>query len=297
MMVKSELKGVLTVYNKKGSGGFTDDDQRLLAIIAAQSAQVVENARLNERERQLFKMQEEVSLASKIQADLLPKQSPNIPGYEIAGRSIPAQVVGGDYFDFIPINDHRLAVCIGDVSGKGLPASLLMANAQATLRGQTLINPSARECIERANRLLYESTSAEKFVTVFYGILDVSMHQLSYSNAGHDNPYLLSTADEPNRLKAGGIPLGICEEFPFGEETITMQPDDMLVMCSDGIAEAMDPHQVQFGEDKILSLLRAIRTLPAAEVIGRIIDAVRAHAGTAPQADDMTIVVVKRKAM
>jgi sigma-B regulation protein RsbU (phosphoserine phosphatase) len=295
MMIKSALKGVITVYNKKGADGFTEDEQRLLSIIAAQSAQVVENARLNERERQLLKMQEEVRLASKIQTDLLPKAAPQIEGYEIAGKSIPAQVVGGDYFDFIPINEHRLAVCIGDVSGKGLPASLLMANTQATLRGQTLINPSPRECMERSNKLLHESTSPEKFVTVFYGILDTSTHQLSYSNAGHDVPYLLSGVAETSRLKVGGIPLSMLEHFPFEEETVAMNPGNVLVMCSDGVAEAMDTHQNQFGEEKLSSLLRSINGLSAEEVIDHIVAAVRAHAGAAPQADDITIVVVKRK--
>ena len=296
LIIKSELKGVLTVYNKKNGSGFTEDDQRLLAIIAAQSGQVVENARLNERERQLLKMQEEIRLASKIQTDLLPKAPPELPGYEIAGKSIPAQVVGGDYFDFISINDQRLAVCLGDVSGKGLPASLLMANTQATLRGQTLIDPSARQCIERSNKLLYESTSAEKFVTVFYGILDISTHHISYSNAGQDNPYLFSGSGEPKRLKVGGIPLSMLESCPYQEETVPLHPGDLLVICSDGIAEAMDSNQVQFSEEKLTGLLQELRSASPAEVIEQIISAVRAHAGRAPQADDMTIVAVKRKA-
>ena len=294
MMIKSELKGVITAYNKKWAEGFTEDEQRLLSIIAAQSAQVVENARLNERERQLLKMQEEVRLASKIQTELLPKSAPQIHGYEIAGKSIPAQVVGGDYFDFIPINEHRLAICLGDVSGKGLPASLLMANTQATLRGQTLINPSAHECIERSNKLLFQSTSPEKFVTLFYALLDTSEHTLCYSNAGHDNPYLLSHKGEPRRLKVGGIPLSMIESFPYSEETISIEPGDLLVICSDGIAEAMDINQVQFGEEKLGGILHELRTASPATVIEQIIGAVRAHAGTAPQADDITIVAVKR---
>jgi serine phosphatase RsbU (regulator of sigma subunit) len=295
MMIKSELKGVITAYNKKGGAGFTEDEQRLLSIIAAQSAQVVENARLNERERQLLKMQEEIRLASKIQNDLLPKAAPDIPGYEIAGRSIPAQVVGGDYFDFIPVNDHRLAICVGDVSGKGLPASLLMANTQATLRGQTFINPSARECMERSNKLLFDSTSPDKFVTMFYSVLDVSSHQLSYSNAGHDIPYLLSPAGPLKRLNVGGVPLSMLEQFPFQEETIAMQPGDLLVICSDGIPEAMDVNQVQFTDERLSLLLDKLRTASAVDVIDGIVAAVRKHAGTAPQADDMTVVVVKRK--
>ena len=295
MMIKSELKGVITAYNKKGGAGFTEDEQRLLSIIAAQSAQVVENARLNERERQLLKMQEEIRLASKIQNDLLPKAAPDIPGYEIAGRSIPAQVVGGDYFDFIPVNDHRLAICVGDVSGKGLPASLLMANTQATLRGQTFINPSAHECMERSNKLLFDSTSPDKFVTMFYSVLDVSSHQLSYSNAGHDIPYLLSPAGPLKRLNVGGVPLSMLEQFPFQEETIAMQPGDLLVICSDGIPEAMDVNQVQFTDEKLSLLLDTLRAASAVDVIDGIVAAVRKHAGKAPQADDMTVVVVKRK--
>ncbi len=295
MMIKSELKGVITVYNKKGGEGFTQDEQRLLSIIAAQSAQVVENARLNERERQLLKMQEEVRLASKIQSELLPKAAPVIPGYEIAGKSIPAQVVGGDYFDFIPINELRLAICLGDVSGKGLPASLLMANTQATLRGQTLINPTARECMERSNKLLYDSTSPEKFVTMFFSILDVSSHQLTYCNAGHDIPYLLSSTSALQRLNVGGIPLSMMDQFPYEEETIAMQPGDLLVICSDGIAEAMNVNQEQFGEERLSILLDKLRLASAVEVIDGIVSAVRAHAGAAPQADDMTVVVVRRQ--
>ncbi|MBM4162681.1 MAG: GAF domain-containing protein, partial [Ignavibacteria bacterium] len=131
MMVKSELRGVLTVYNKKEGSGFSADDERLLAIIAAQSAQVVENARLYEEEKQLIKMREELRLASRIQTDLLPKTCPQIPGYDIAAGTIPADQVGGDYFDFINLEQNLIGLCVGDVSGKGLPASLLMANLQA----------------------------------------------------------------------------------------------------------------------------------------------------------------------
>jgi serine phosphatase RsbU (regulator of sigma subunit) len=294
MMVKSELKGVITVYNKKGGGGFTEDELRLLSIIAAQSAQVVENARLNERERQLLKMQEEVRLASKIQSDLLPQSAPKVSGYEIAGRSIPAQVVGGDYFDFIPINEHRLAICLGDVSGKGLPASLLMANTQATLRGQTLMNPKPCECMERSNKLLYQSTSPEKFVTMFYGILDTSVNTLAYSNAGHDQPYLLSREGSISRLTTGGVPLSMFEDFSYNEDSVPLDPGDILVVCSDGICEAMNIHMDQFTDERLSELLLTLRAKSAEEIIDTIVTEVRAHAGNAPQADDMTIVVVRR---
>ena len=294
LMIKSELKGVLTIYNKKGGNAFTDGDQRLLAIIAGQSAQIVENARLNEREKQLLKMQEEVRLAAKIQGDLLPKSAPTIAGYDIAGKSTPAQLIGGDYFDFIPIDEHRLGICLGDVSGKGLPASLLMANTQATLRGQTMLTSSAKECIARSNKLLFQSTSSEKFVTLFYGIVDTSQHQLCFTNAGHDNPYVFSGNGEARRLQTGGVALSILEEFPFEDETVTLQQGDLLVICSDGITEAMNPSQEQFGDARLEEVIRQHRSSKAVDLIDRIIDAVKSHAGKAPQMDDMTLVVVRR---
>jgi sigma-B regulation protein RsbU (phosphoserine phosphatase) len=294
MMAKSALIGVLTVYNKKEGTPFTDEDQRLLAIIAGQSAQVVENARLYEEEQALHRMKEEVRLAATIQMDLLPKTAPVVSGYDIAGRSIPAQLVGGDYFDFIPIDAARLAICLADVSGKGLPASLLMANVQATLRGQTLSNTSVSSCIARSNRLLHQSTSPEKFVTVFYGRLDIQAHTLTYCNAGQDNPLLFSAEGEPRRLGTGGIVLSIMEEFPYQEETVPLAPGDCLIMFSDGITEAVDQQAEQFGEARIASIVRAHRLQTAEAIIDAVVEAVRVHAADAPQSDDMTIVVVRR---
>ncbi len=294
LLVKNRLVGILAVFNKKDNKEFTEDDKRLLSIIAAQSGQILENARLYEQEKSMFEMQEQVRLASKIQLDLLPKKFPEIPGYEIAGKSIPAQLVGGDYFDFIPMENDQIAVCLGDVSGKGLPASLLMANLQATLRGQTLVNTSAKDCIIRSNKLLFESTSDEKFATLFYGILDTKQHQLRFCNAGHDNPYLFSDGTEPRRLKTGGIVLSIMEQFPFQEETIPFAPGDILVIYSDGITEAMNAHQEQFGDENLGKLLAESRNLSAPELIDAIIAAAKKHAGSWPQSDDMTLVVVKR---
>ena len=294
MMIKSELKGVLTVYNKKDGKQFTDEDQRLLAIIAAQSAQVVENARLYESEQALLRMKEEVRLAARIQTDLLPSSAPVVEGYDIAGKSVPAQVVGGDYFDFIPTNDHRIAICLGDVSGKGLPASLLMANLQATLRGQTLLTLSPKVCVERANKLLYLSTSPEKFVTLFYAILDPKLHQLAFSNAGHDNPFLLGADGGTQRLWTGGVVLSILEDFSYDEETVSMGPGDILVIYSDGITEAVNPAEEQFGDERLAVVIRDHRQENAAGLMESIIKEVTAFAGGRAQADDMTLVVVKR---
>jgi sigma-B regulation protein RsbU (phosphoserine phosphatase) len=293
MIVKSALRGALTIYNKKEGGKFSEEDQRLLAIIAAQSAQVIETARLYELEQSLIRMKEEVRLAATIQTDLLPKESPRVAGYEIAGKSVPAQVVGGDYFDFIPIDGKRVAVTLGDVSGKGLPAALLMANLQATLRSVSLMESSPRVCIERANRLLYQSTSSEKFVTLFYGVLDPDARTLSYSNAGHDNPFLFHQDEEPARLGVGGVVLSIMETFPYSEQTIPIGEGDLLVIYSDGIVEAINPDQEQFGQDRLAEVIRQHRDGSPGDLIDSIINAVKVHAGTAAQMDDMTLVVVR----
>jgi sigma-B regulation protein RsbU (phosphoserine phosphatase) len=297
LIVKSELKGVLTVYNKKDGAGFTDDDQRLLAIIAAQSAQVIENARLSEEEQTLLRMQEQVRLASKIQFDLLPKTAPQIAGYDIAGKTVSAHSVGGDYFDFITVDDNRLALCLGDVSGKGLPASLLMANLQATIRGQTLSNFSAGECMKRSNTLLLRSTDDEKFATLFYALLDAAQHRLQYSNAGHNDPFVFSASDAAalQRLKTGGIMLGMFPDVPFQDDVISLQENDLLLIYSDGVTEAADKNGEDFGEQKLLELARENLHLAAGELVNKIIQVVKTHAGKSPpREDDITVMVVKR---
>ncbi len=296
LIAKSALIGVLTAYNKKDEHEFTEEDQRLLTIIAMQSAQVIENARLYEEEQKLLRMQEEVRLAAVIQIELLPREAPSIPSYDIAGTSIPAQQVGGDYFDFIPVEDNTLAICLGDVSGKGLGASLLMANLQATLRSQTLINNAPSESIHRSNQLLYRSTDPEKFATLFYGILDFTNHSLTYSNAGHENPFLLRLDDSSDRLETGGTVLGVVEDFSYDQETVKLNPGDVLVVFSDGITEAFDTNDNQFGEKQLAEVIVAHRQEPAESITNHIVDAVRRHAGAAPQADDLTLVVIKRDA-
>ena len=166
LRLKGRTIGVLSVFNKKGSG-FTESDQRLLTIIAAQSAQVIEHARLVEEEKALQVMQQELEMAHGIQRNLLPKSTPELLGYDLAAKTLPARNVGGDYYGFLSSGDDRLALCLGDVCGKSMPAALLMANVQATIRGQTLLKPAAGDCMTRANRLLYDSTDSDKFVTFF----------------------------------------------------------------------------------------------------------------------------------
>ena len=292
LRLKARMIGVLTVFNKQSGEAFTESNQRLLTIIAAQSAQVIENARLYEEEKALQLMQQEMEMARSIQANLLPKAQPSIPGYDIAGMSVSAANVGGDYYDFLPSED-RLVICLGDVSGKGMPASLLMANMQATIRGQNLVSSSASECMSRSNRLMFQSTDSAKFVTFFYGILDIAGRTLEYCNAGHNPPFLLSDGQEPRRLETGGPVLGVLPDFPYEQATVELNPGDLLLIFSDGFSEAMNLRLEEFGEDQLVSLATANHSDSAAELIERISRAVVAHTGKAPQTDDMTIIAVR----
>ena len=157
-----------------------------------------------------------------------------------------------------------------------------------------MTNVTAKECVTRSNKLLYHSTSSEKFVTLFYGILDTERHQLSFSNAGHDHPIVYSSDKKIHRLKTGGIVLGIMENYPFEQESIALQHGDILVVYSDGVAEAMNAEQEQFGEERLIGVIKKNRRRNAQEIIEHILSAVKLHTGDYPQYDDMTLLVVQR---
>jgi phosphoserine phosphatase RsbU/P len=296
LLVQSRLTGVLIAFNKRGDGHFDAADQRVLAIMGAQSGQVLETARLLEREKDAIRLQEELRLAGRIQEGLLPQVPPELDGYDLAAASWPAEVVGGDYFDFVPLAERRLAICVGDVSGKGLPASLLMANLQATLRAQALRDGSCRECASWCNRLLFNATTPEKFVTLFYAVIDANTHRLAYCNAGHERPIILGRDGESRRLKTGGLVVGLIDEVQYADDSCALAPDDVLLIFSDGATDMEDAEGRPVGEDRLFELLREFRDLSAAQIVEQIAAAVRAHAGSTPALDDLTLLVAKRLA-
>ena len=202
------MQGILTVFNKRSDEKFSSNDQKLLSIIASQSSQIIENARLLEEERNLQVMQEEMRVAKQTQINLLPKEFPDISGYQIAARTIPAKEVGGDSYDLIQIDDKHFAFCLGDVSGKGMPAAMLMSNLQATLRSFTITGNLCKDIIANSNDLLYNSTEPSKFVTLFYGILNPESNEIVFCNAGHNNPFLFSVDGNVKELITGGLILG-----------------------------------------------------------------------------------------
>ncbi len=293
LILRQKLLGMICLFNKKDAAGFTDADQRLLSILATQSAQVIENHRLYEEEQELARLQEELRTAARIQENLLPKTLPKIPGYDLAAFNLPARSVSGDYYDFIPLPNSRLAFCLGDVSGKGMPAALLMANLQATLRGQVLLDLMPEKCLSNTNFLLYKSTTPEKFATLFLGLLNFETNRLTYCNAGHDAPFLVSRT-AVNRLTTGGTVLGFMEAFPFEQTTLDFNSGNVLVLYSDGITETMNDRGEEFGETRLQECICKVKDQPAATILKHILSNVNQFKNQEEQIDDMTLVVVKR---
>jgi sigma-B regulation protein RsbU (phosphoserine phosphatase) len=294
LITKGELIGLIAVFNKKGESLFTKDDEKLLSIIASQSAAVIENARLLEEEKLLFGLQEEMKLARNIQLNLLPSRMPDIDGYEISAVSIPAKDVGGDYYDFMELSETKIALCLGDITGKGLPAAMLMSNLQATLRGQAKNCDTPAKCITRSNELLYHSTESDRFATLFYGILDIEKGFITFCNAGHDTPVLIKNSGEVIEIKGSGLMLGAFPEYLYKQDEIQMNKGDTVILYSDGVTEAMNAQEEEFSLDNLIPLLVENRDKSAEYIQTKIVETVKAHSGSTPQSDDITLMIIKR---
>jgi len=294
LLVKSNLTGLVTIYNKKVGTGFTEEDERLLNIIAAQSGTLIENARLFQESLKLAQVRQQQEAAWEIQRNLPPQSNPVVEGYDIAGASRPAQTVGGDYYDFIKMPGDRLGVFLGDVSGKGIPAALLMANLEATLRGQMFSELAVDELVRRTNKMMCESMDDERFVTLFCSFVDPNSQELSYCSAGHDPPILLSTTGDLTRLETTGIAVGVMEDMPYTAKSFTMNSGDLLVIFSDGVPDATNEANEAYGMERLESLVREHKDEPSAELIETIFKSVADHVGDAPQFDDLTLAIVRR---
>ncbi len=291
---EGRIVGVLQLLNKE-EGRFTIEDEEVINALSVHSALALENARLYTLEKQSIALEKELNAAQNVQMSLLPQTHPSIPGYEIYGTSTAATWVGGDYYDYISIDDGRLAICCGDVTGKGLPAALLMANLQAILRSQRMVGPTPRRIMSRVNKLLRQSISEGKFVTLFYGILDAEKHWLVFTNAGHENPYLLRNDGSIQLLQSGGTVLGILDDLFFEEGAVQIEAGETVVMYSDGVTEAANSANELFGLDRLTDVVRRNQGTTAQGMASSIIDAVKDFAGPVPMRDDLTIVVIHRK--
>jgi sigma-B regulation protein RsbU (phosphoserine phosphatase) len=295
LVLKGTMIGLACLFNKKDDQAFNESDIRLLTIISSGSAQIIENARLHQKEHELKRVQEELKVAAKIQRELLPEQLPQIEGYDLAAINLSAREVGGDYYDVKQLSPFHYMFCLGDVSGKGMPAALLMANLQATLRSQADISKRAFEVVQIVNNAIYENTSSDRFITLFYGVLNTSTHTLTICNAGHEPAFFEGPESGFAALHTGGTVLGFKADFPFDEELLQMQIEDCLLIYSDGITEAMDAEHNDYTEQRLKAIFQENSGKSANQILNAIIHDVKAHTAGHLQSDDMTLFILKRK--
>lgn len=301
--VKNELSGMISLSPKRSEEPYTASDLRLLRSVATQTAFALENSRLTEavaREAaQKERLNAELDIAREVQERLFPQELPRVSGLDYFGSCRPALGVGGDYYDFLELPDGKFGIAIGDVSGKGIGASLMMASLQASLRGQALhAGDDIAGLMGHVNTLVYEASTTNRYATFFYAQYDPKTRKLSYVNAGHNPPFLLRPSAgglEVIKLETGGPVVGMLPSMlaRYEQGEIQLGTGDVLVGFTDGISESMNPAEEEWGEDAMLEELKEMLNVPADEVSRRIVAAADNFASGAKQHDDMTMIVVR----
>jgi sigma-B regulation protein RsbU (phosphoserine phosphatase) len=306
LRVEDRITGMLAVTNRTPGRLWTPGEVQLLSIVAAYSGGAIDQARLREAriqniryeeeqkrmEEEQKRMEEELRRARRIQMGLVPSGPLTQGPWEVHGRVVPARQVGGDYFDYFPLGGERFGATIADVSGKGLPAAIMMSSVQASLRAFCdggLLIPDA---ISRVNRNLTRSANPGTFITLFYAEVDWKNQVLRYTNAGHNYPLLRRASGVIEELVAGGFVLGVFEDARYELGETRFAPGDSLLLYSDGISEAMDGHDRDYGEDRLRAVWQRCATGPVADVLPTLFNDVESFRGSAGQSDDMTAVVI-----
>lgn len=283
---------------RRGVGDFVLkpwENSHMLAVIRCQIAQG-QSRRLSRRllPESDDLLRNEVSEACEVQQCLMPKEFPGLDGYEFSAASRPARILGGDYYDVFYRGGNLIGLCVADVSGKGIPAALLMANLQATVQSAAVEQPQPRRFIARVNSAVHRNVSLGRFVTLFYCLLDISSCRLSYVNAGHNAPILLRESGQIVRLESGGPVLGVFDNTEYAEGAISFNSGDRLALYTDGISEATNDRYEEFGEDRIIAKLNEMRALNAEKIRDGIFSAVEEFS-RGPLQDDGTIMIVAAK--
>ncbi len=285
--------GALQVLNKPG--GFCPEDVDLLGLCSAYSASALETQRLRKEAEVAQLLLHELEIARGVQQQLLPRAQLPIPGLEYAGYCRSADFVGGDYYDFLPMPDGGLFFTLGDVSGKGIAAAVLMASIQASLRSQVVRAPvSMATLIGDFNKAVYSFSTEDKYSTLFCGLLDVRSRKLTYVNAGQVRPMLLRLGDgRVERLDIGGVPLGMLDAAEYDQGEVRLQPGDAVLCISDGISEATNAKGEMWGESEVVKIVRTCRGLSAQQIIDLLVQATNRFIGEEKQGDDMTVVAIR----
>jgi phosphoserine phosphatase RsbU/P len=297
MFLQDRLIGFINVGQKMSGKVYSQEDVNLLATVAGQAAIAIENSRLHKSEIDQQRVKEELDLARKIQQGLFPKSNPEIPGLDIAGVSMPALSVGGDYYDFIPLGPQKFLAVVADVSGKGMSAALYMSKVQGMVQLAAHIYSTPKEMLTNINRRIFDGMDRKSFITMILALFDLKKKEVRICRAGH-NKALLSTNGKIKFLEGGGIGLGL-ERGPVFEDAIEevripLKPDSLFLFYTDGITEAMNEKKEQFGEQAMVHVLMSKRNLSAKKIQHAVLAKVDQFRGTAEQHDDVTMVIVKR---
>ena len=301
LALKDRLLGIISLSGKRSEEPYSRADLQMLGAVASQTGMALENAELTESVRrqiaQRERLDQELEIARDVQQRLFPQRLPIVSGLDFAGYCRPAEGVGGDYYDFIHLPDTSLGIAVGDVSGKGIAAALMMASLQASLRGQT-IKPceTLSEMIGHINGLMYEASAENRYATFFYAQYHPETRALRYVNAGHNAPMVWRQVDGKHeflRLEDGGTVVGLFPESPFCEGLMQLEKGDVVIAFTDGISEAMNGADEEFEEERLMAALCKLRAVTAAEMISQILGEVDGFTAGARQNDDMTLVVVR----
>src|SRR5579872_6821160 len=303
LSTRDKLLGFISLGPKRSDEPYSGTDVRLLKSVAAQTGLALENARLMtaiaDEVAQRERLNREVEIAREVQERLFPQTLPPIEGVEYAGACRPALGVGGDYYDFLALPGGQLGIAIGDVSGKGIAAALMMASLQASLRGEAARAPeNLAALISNVNRLVYEASSSNRYATFFYAQYNPKSRQLTYVNAGHNPPMLFHCSNGEwriSRLEAGGTVVGLLASFPYEQANLKIEPGDVFIAFTDGISEAMNNADEEWGEEKLIEAVKSCTNLTPSEMISRIMQTADHFVAGAKQHDDMTLVALRSK--
>ena len=299
---KDKLLGLLSLGPKRSEEPYSPSDIQLLRSVAAQTGLALENSRLTktiaEEAAHRERLNREIEIAREVQQRLFPQRLPVIAGVDYSGACRPALGVAGDYYDFLALPNGNLGIAIGDVSGKGIAAALLMASLQASLRGQVLAgHTDLAQLITNVNQLIYETTTPERYVTFFYGQYHRESRTFQYVNAGHNPPLVLRQSQDGKihviRLETGGPVIGAFRDVPYQQGSLTLEPGDIFVGFTDGVSEAMNLQDEEWGEERLIPAVAQHAQQPAAAIIPSLLSEADRFASGAPQHDDMTLVVMK----
>lgn len=292
LQVEGRTLGVFNIESDL-EDAYHEGHLEILATFASHAAVAIERARLTRALLERRHLERELEVAREIQASFLPKKAPQVPGFDLAGTAMPHQEVGGDYFDFIRISETRLGLAIADVSGKSIPAALLMAGFRMALLAEIRNEFAIRAVMRKVNSLLHESTDRDKFVTAVYGVLDFRNRVLIVSNAGHNPPIVARADGTLEYIFDGGVALGVLPDATYEERPIALRPGDVLIMYTDGVTEAESPTIEHFGQMRLESAILTLRHQGAQAILDGLIEEVLAWCGDRGQSDDLTLMVVK----